>query len=237
MEKISIIVPAHNEEQTIVSLLQAVRAATEAISIARFEVIVIDDGSKDTTRALLLAAPELYDHLIVLDHQHGKGGAVLKGLQRATGEFVLFQDADLEYDPRDYAALIEPVTEHGAQVVIGSRFIAPRMTRVFYFWHKMGNRLITLVFNLLNNTTFTDIYSCYLLYQRSLVPVESIRTRSWEQHGEILSLAVGKADVLYEVPVSYRGRSYAEGKKIRPSDIFRVFYVLILTRLRRVLDR
>ena len=150
---------------------------------------------------------------------------------------MLFQDADLEYDPRDYAALIEPVTEHGAQVVIGSRFIAPRMTRVFYFWHKMGNRLITLVFNLLNNTTFTDIYSCYLLYQRSLVPVESIRTRSWEQHGEILSLAVGKAEVLYEVPVSYRGRSYAEGKKIRPSDIFRVFYVLILTRLRRVLDR
>ena len=233
MKKISIIVPAHNEEQTIVPLLQAVRRAIEELSIPLFEVIVIDDGSNDTTRALLLAAPELYDHLIVLDHQHGKGGAVLKGLQRATGEFVLFQDADLEYDPRDYAALIEPVTEHGAQVVIGSRFIAPRMTRVFYFWHKMGNRLITLVFNLLNNTTFTDIYS----YQRSLVPVESIRTRSWEQHGEILSLAVGKADVLYEVPISYRGRSYAEGKKIRPSDIFRVFYVLILTRLRRVLDR
>ena len=237
MKRFSIIVPAHNEANTIIPLLEAVRTATAEISTVSFEVIVIDDGSRDATRSLLLGTSALYDHLVLLDQQHGKGGAVLKGLQRASGDYVLFQDADLEYNPQDYATLIEPVMEYGAQVVMGSRFVAPRVTRVFYFWHKMGNKFITLIFNLLHNTTFTDIYSCYLVYERQLVPIESIRTRGWEQHGEILSRAVKGATVLYEVPVSYRGRSYAEGKKIRPAHVFRILYILVLTRIRIALSR
>jgi len=120
------------------------------------------------------------------------------------GIFVLFQDADLEYSPSDYDVLLRPVLEFDADVVIGSRFLAPQWTRVSYFWHKMGNHLITLMFNVLNNTTFTAIYSCYLLYRRPLVAVEDIRFRGWEQHGEIVTLAVRRGKVFYEVPISYK---------------------------------
>jgi glycosyltransferase involved in cell wall biosynthesis len=230
MINISIIIPVYNEEITIIPLLKSVQEETHKIKTASFEIIVIDDCSQDSTQKLLTENKTLYDHLISLEENQGKGGAVLCGLKKAKGDYILFQDADLEYSPKDYKALIGPIVDFKVDVVMGSRFVAPQYTRVHYFWHKVGNKTLTLIFNILNNTTFTDIYSCYLIYRRNLFPLEKIKTKGWDQHGEILSRAVNNGRVFYEVPISYRGRSYNEGKKIRALHIFKIVYTLIKTR-------
>jgi len=225
--RITILIPAYNEEATIAEVLEKVRA--QRITGAELEVVVVNDGSTDRTREILDSRPELYDRVV---HQTngGKGAAVKAGLGAATGDFILFQDADLEYDPADYARLLKPVLEFGADVVMGSRFMAPEYTRVYYFWHKIGNWAITFLFNVLNNTTFSDIYSCYLCYRRSLVDGTGLRTMGWEQHAEILSKAVTAGKVFYETPISYHGRTYAEGKKIKAHHIIAVFATIIRER-------
>lgn len=223
--KVSIIIPAYNEEKTIVSLLEMVRA--QSVAGVEFEVVVIDDGSTDSTRELLDARPELYTRFIKQPVNGGKGAAVKAGIRAATGDYILFQDADLEYDPADYARLLQPVLRYNADVVMGSRFVAPEFTRVFYFWHRLGNGLITLVFNIVNNTTFTDIYSCYLMFRRSLLDVEALTTMGWEQHAEILSIVTRKGRSLYEVPISYHGRGYDEGKKIKAYHTAAVLWTIV----------
>ncbi len=231
MASVSVIIPAFNEAATILTLLRSVRAVSiEGVS---FQVIVIDDGSTDGTRKLLSDNPDLYDELILHERNQGKGGAVCSGLGRATGEWVLFQDADLEYDPVEYASLLQPVLRFDADIVLGSRFLAPQITRVAYFWHKVGNRLITFTFNLLNNVTFTDVYSCYLMYRRSLVHPDELKTRGWEQHAEIFSKAVARGRRLYEVPISYHGRGYDEGKKIRAHHAVAVIWTILKCRIMR----
>lgn len=224
MITVSIIVPAYNEERTIIALLEKVKSVV--VPEVTFEVVVVDDGSKDKTRELLDARPDLYSHFIKHAHNQGKGGAVKTALAAATGDFILFQDADLEYDPAEYPVLLKPVVEFGADLVMGSRFIAPKYTRVHYFWHKVGNALITLIFNVLNNTTFTDTYSCYLMYRRDLIDVAELRSVGWEQHAEILSLAVKKARTVYDVPISYHGRGYDEGKKIKAHHTIAVILMM-----------
>jgi len=230
MIKISILIPAYNEEDTIICLLKSVQKEIRKIKTVTFEIIVIDDCSKDNTSKLLKENGNLYNHMISLEKNQGKGGAILQGLAKAKGEYVLFQDADLEYSPKDYKALIRPIFDFDVDVVMGSRFLAPQFTRVHYFWHKVGNWGLTLIFNILNNTTFTDIYCCYLIYRKSLVPLEKIKTIGWEQHGEILSLAIKNGKVFFEVPITYRGRSYDEGKKIRGFHIFKILYTITMTR-------
>jgi len=230
MKKISILIPVYNEEDTIISLLKSVQKEISKIKNVNFEIIVIDDCSNDNTSKLLRENENLYNHVISLEKNQGKGGAILKGLEKAKGEFILFQDADLEYSPKDYKTLIRPIVDFDVDVVMGSRFLAPQFTRVHYFWHKVGNWGLTLIFNILNNTTFTDIYSCYLIYRKSLVPLEKIKTIGWEQHGEILSLAIKNGEVFFEVPITYRGRSYDEGKKIRGFHIFKILYTITMTR-------
>jgi glycosyltransferase involved in cell wall biosynthesis len=229
MLRVTVIVPAYNEERTILELLRRVRA--QSLPGIELEIVVIDDGSKDRTVALLEANVGLYDKLVRQPRNSGKGAAVRAGLAHATGEFVLFQDADLEYDPADYHKLMEPVIRFNADVVIGSRMLASPWTRVHYFWHKQGNQLLTLIFNFLFNTTFTDTYSCYLLYRRSLLDHNELQSNGWEQHAEILSRVVPRAEASYEVAVSYAGRTYEQGKKIRAHHALAVLRMILKRRL------
>ncbi|MGB0632599.1 MAG: glycosyltransferase family 2 protein [Alphaproteobacteria bacterium] len=228
---VTILIPAFNEEATIIQLLEKVKAVS--VEGFKLETLVIDDGSADRTVELLEERPDLYSRFIKRPRNGGKGAAVIDGLNEATGDYILFQDADLEYDPGDYHKLFAPVTLFDADIVIGSRFIAPEYTRVSYFWHKFGNRVLTFVFNILNNTTFTDIYSCYLMYRRELVDPEGLKATGWDQHAEILSTAVANGKAFYEVPVSYHGRGYEEGKKIRAQHGIGVILTIIRKRLTR----
>ena len=224
MIRISIIIPAFNEENTIIALLNKVdKVKVEGV---QKEIIVIDDASKDNTLNLLKNNNKLYSKLIEFKKNKGKGAAVKSGLEKATGDYILFQDADLEYDPNDYIKLLEPVIRFNADIVIGSRLSAPQLTRVYYFWHKFGNKFITFVFNILNNTTFTDIYSCYLLFKSQLIKPENLVTNGWEQQAEILSLIVDKGNAFYEVPINYYGRTYDEGKKIRAYNAIAVLFTI-----------
>ena len=229
MIKLSIIIPAYNEEKTIIKILEKVNKVK--IEGVEKEIIVIDDCSNDNTLYLLENNNDLYNELIKSSKNNGKGAAVKKGLLKAKGQYILFQDADLEYDPNDYVKLIEPILRFNADVVMGSRLSAPQFTRVYYFWHKIGNRLITLIFNILNNTTFTDIYSCYLLFKSDLINPSKLVTDGWEQQAEILSIVVSKADSLYEVPINYYGRTYEEGKKIRASNVISVLLTIFLKKI------
>lgn len=225
MITVSIVIPAYNEQSTILACLEKVRA--QSVPGIAFEVIVVNDGSKDATLERLKSRPELYSKLIERPRNGGKGAAVQDGLSAATGDFILFQDADLEYDPSDYAALLAPILDRGAEVVLGSRFVAPKQTRVFYFWHRLGNSFISLLFNLVNNTTFTDIYSCYLVFKKSLVDPDRLTTFGWEQQAEILTKAIKASRIWYEVPINYHGRSYDEGKKIRAHHVIPVLATII----------
>jgi glycosyltransferase involved in cell wall biosynthesis len=231
MPKLSVIIPAYNEEATILAVLGSVNR--QRIAGVETEIVVIDDGSTDSTTEILDENPALYSALIRLPSNRGKGAAVKAGLECATGDYVLFQDADLEYDPDDYAKLMMPVVRFDADIVVGSRILAPSFTRVHYFWHKRANQLLTLLFNVLYNTTFTDVYSCYLLYRRELVDARALRSTGWEQHAEILCRAVSRGQRFFEVPVSYNGRTYGEGKKIRARHFWAVLAMIVGSRMGR----
>jgi glycosyltransferase involved in cell wall biosynthesis len=229
---LTILVPVFNEAGTILKILELVRA--QHLPGVTCEIIVVDDGSTDDTPALLRSRPDLYTLLIALEKNGGKGAAVRAGLMRATGDFILFQDADLEYSPTEYAKLVHPALHYDADVVIGSRTLAPSCRRIHYFWNKIGNGLVTFTFNVLFNTTFSDVYSCYLMYRRSLVRPENLRTNGFDQQAEILATCVKRGKVFYEVPIDYHGRTYAEGKHIRSWDVAGVLWAMIRGRWSRV---
>lgn len=226
--RISILIPAFNEEATIFAVLQ--RISQVELPEIELEIIVINDGSSDGTSKILQDIPNLYTKLITRSENGGKGAAIRDGLNVATGDYILFQDADLEYDPVEYSKLVRPILEQNADAVIGSRMLAPNYVRVHYFWHLVGNKFITLVFNLLNNLTFTDIYSCYLLYKRDLVDPKDLKSDGWDQHAEILCAVTKRGSIFYEVPISYAGRNYAEGKKIRYWHAVSIIWMILRKR-------
>lgn len=231
MPKISVLVPAFNEENTILEILERVRA--QRVEGSTFEVIVVNDASTDRTLEKLRSRPDLYDRLIERPSNGGKGAAVKDGMAQATGDYVLFQDADLEYDPADYKKMIEPVSCIGAEVVIGSRFLSQNPERARFPLHALGNKIVTRFFNLLFRARFTDVYSCYLLYRKNLVKAEELRTAGWQQHAEILCLAVTRSQKKhYEVSISYRRRGLEGGKKIRYYHAIGVLAILIQMRIR-----
>ena len=227
--KISILIPLYNEENTVIEILEKVnKQNNETVSL---EVIVIDDGSTDGSAELLSKNVELYNHFIKLKKNSGKGAAIKEGLKIATGDYILFQDADLEYDPNDYSKIFYVIENFNAEVIIGSRNLSPDYIRVYNFFHKLGNKVITGIFNLLNNTTFTDIYSCYLCIKKESVDINKIKSKGWEQHAEILSLAIQNSTIHYEVPISYSGRTFEEGKKIKGRHVFKVIYMIFKKRI------
>src|SRR3989338_2883610 len=226
---LSVIVPVYDEIATVGAVLKRVKA--QKIDGVSLEVIVVDDGSRDGTREFLEKNQDLYSLLIKNAANLGKGGAIKKGLLAAKGDYVVFQDADLEYDPNEYGALLRPVLRFNADVVMGSRFLDPSWVRVSYFWHKVGNKIITFWFNLWYNTTWTDVYSCYILFRRDLLEARALATGGWQQQAEILGKICRQAKRLYEVPVSYNGRSYEEGKKLRWHHALPVLLTIIRARV------
>ncbi len=230
MKKLSIIIPTYNEEQTIINILQRIND-TKSNDI-NYEIIVIDDCSKDGTVALLEQNKSLFTKLIKNEINLGKGGAVKVGISNVSGDYIIFQDADLEYDPIDIKKFVDVFLKFNADIILGSRFSYDKYTKSHSFYNKIGNWVITFIFNFLYNTTFTDIYCCYLCFRTNLIKGEQLKTNGFEQQAEILSKIVSRSKNYYEVPVNYNGRTIAEGKKIRFYHIFYVIKEIILGKFR-----
>lgn len=226
---ISIIVPVYNEEKTILEVLRKLSNITK--SKYSSQIIVIDDGSNDGTSNILAENKNLIDKLITNEINKGKGYSVKKGLESSDGKYIIFQDADLEYDPEEFIKFFTIIEKFQPDLIIGSRFRYSEYTRSHNILNKFGNKLITLFFNILYNTTFTDIYSCYACFRKDLLDVNSLQTRGFEQHAEILCKIVKKGKKFYEVPINFNGRSHEEGKKIRFYHIFGVLYQIIIRRI------
>ena len=227
--KVTIIIPIFNEEDTIIKLLNQIKS--QNIKTPNLEIIIVDDCSTDSSVEQLKKNSYLYNNLIELKKNLGKGGAVREGLRKASGSYILFQDGDLEYNPSDYIKIFKMLKEFNPDVVIGSRFLTPDYTSMFYYFHKLGNRFITFLFNLLYKTTFTDIYSCYLCFRRDLINPEKLKSNGWSQQAEILATVVRSSRNFYEVPISYSGRTFQKGKKIRARNVFGVIYMIIKKRI------
>jgi glycosyltransferase involved in cell wall biosynthesis len=225
---LTVLVPVFNEQESIIPLLTKLRNQ----EIPNLKVVVINDGSIDKTRDLLEENSDLWDECIHFGENKGKGHAIKTGLSYVSSEYVLIQDADLEYDPEEIPRLWGVVSKYHVDLLMTSRLNGMGLTRVHYFWHRFGNKLITLIFNICFNTTFTDIYSGYLIFRRSLVETDKLIVNGWGQQAEIISTIVKKRGLVYETPISYFGRTYHEGKKIRAFAIFGVIATIIFRRFR-----
>ena len=226
---LSIIIPTYNEEHTVIEVLKKIK--NNSPNLCKYEVIVIDDGSTDQSRKLLENNKHLFDKLLVNETNKGKGFSVKKGILNASGTHIIFQDAAFEYDPGDFKKFVKIFLDFNADGIIGSRFIYSNYTRSHNILNKIGNKLLTFVFNLLYNTTFTDIYSCYFAFKKDLLNVHELRTEGFEQHAEILCKVMKKGNKFYEVPINYNGRDVSEGKKIKPHHFFLVLFQIIRGRI------
>lgn len=224
-EKLSVIIPVYNESQTIEVLLQSVLSNPSKIEL---EVIVVDDFSTDGTRELLKGTLNKFvTKLCLHDRNQGKGAAIRTGILAASGTIILIQDADLEYDPDEYPKLLQPILDGRADVVYGSRFLSEGPRRVLYFWHKVGNNLLTLFSNLLTNLDLSDMETCYKVFKSSVIKDIRIQENRFGFEPEITAKIAKKKVRVYEVGISYSGRTYLEGKKIGWKDGFRALYCII----------
>jgi glycosyltransferase involved in cell wall biosynthesis len=215
LAQLSVVIPAYNESATILAAVQAV-LRQECV----LEIIVVDDGSTDDTLAIAsnIARAEPRVRLFQHNRNQGKGAAVRTGLKSATGEYVIIQDADLEYDPADYSTILKPFLDGKADVVFGTRFSGGGAHRVLYYWHYLGNRLLTLLSNMATNLNLTDMECCYKAMRRSIVDRLNLKEERFGIEPEITAKIARQGVRIYEVSVSYYGRTYAEGKKIGWKD-------------------
>jgi glycosyltransferase involved in cell wall biosynthesis len=223
MVTLSVVMPAFNEEATIEAAVRRVRACP-----LRAEIIVVDDASTDGTHAVLesLRAAGLVDKLVLHDSNQGKGAAVRSAIPHVTGELVVIQDADLEYDPSDLPALMQPIVDGRADAVLGSRFLGGPH-RVLYFWHRVGNGFLTLVSNTFTNLNLTDMETCYKVVRSDLMKSLPLRSRRFGIEPELVARLAQSGARIYEVPISYSGRTYAEGKKIGWRDGVAAFWHIL----------
>ncbi len=242
--KLSIIVPVYNEIETIAEIVRRVQAVDLTVSAGygpengtrvefEREIVLVDDGSTDGTREYLRTLEGAPDLVVIFHEQNqGKGAAVRTGLRHASGDVMLIQDADLEYDPREYPALLQPIVEKRSQVVYGSRFRGGP-TKAMFFWHMLGNRFLTLVTNVLYDTILSDMETCYKLFTREVAEQLDLKAPGWGFDPEITAQILKRGYRIYEVPISYSGREFEEGKKISWRDGLTVLWTLLKYRFTR----
>ncbi len=214
--KLSIIIPVYDEENTILEILDRVQEAPLPKGIMEKEIIAVDDGSRDSTRERLEQARKNGVVVSSHDRNRGKGAAIQTGLALASGDIVLIQDADLEYDPRDYPALLQPIIEGRAKVVYGSRFLGPRMA--MFFWHMLANKMLTLMTNILYDAILSDMETGYKAFRADVIKSIPLRSRRFDFEPEVTAKVLKRGNRIFEVPISYFGREYREGKKIGMRD-------------------
>ena len=221
--KFSVIIPVHNEEKFILNVLKRVNHQKKHFDI---QIIVSNDGSTDNSKKILEENSSLYDILINTDVNQGKGSAIRKALEKVEGKFVLIQDADLEYNPMDYSKLFEPAINCKADVVYGSRFLGGRYVRLHFFWHYLANKILTTTCNIFTNLNMSDMETGYKLIKTEAFNKLNIEENSFGIEPELTIKLAKKKYIFYEVPISYEGRSYNEGKKIRLKDAFIGIYCI-----------
>lgn len=229
--KLSIVIPAYNEGRTIHFILDKVKDV-ELVNNMSKEVIIVNDCSKDNTEEAILAYQKANPDLPITYHKHevnqGKGAALHTGIRIATGDYVIIQDADLEYDPQEYNKLLKPIINGFADVVYGSRFIGGNPHRILFFWHSIGNKWLTLASNMFTNLNLTDMETCYKLFKREMVQSLQLQEKRFGFEPEVTAKISRIPKVrIYEVGISYYGRTYEEGKKIGWKDAFRALYCIM----------